>query len=112
MERLKNNAEVIILILFSMVLWWAGVNAAMPPRKIEPELNLTTTTVLVHWYESEQELQLSLGDDTIAGFSECELRPDFNTSFCELWLVRPATDYDFDTIGHEFYHALSGQFHD
>jgi hypothetical protein len=86
--------------------------AAMPPR--QEEFDITTTTLIVHWYDSELELQDALDDSEIAGVSECEWRPDFNTSFCELWLVTPtdSTDkYNFDTIGHELYHALKGEFH-
>jgi len=122
MERLNGfckgvSAGFIIWFIIALMILsgCASSPVAMPYNKIESEYNITTTTILVHWYNSEQELQLSLGHRGIAGFSECELRPDFNTSFCELWLVRPidANDYySFDTIGHEFYHALAGGFHD
>ncbi len=109
MERLIATLYVIVCLIVAMNI------PAMPPNKIEGKYNITTTTLLVHWYDSEQELQLSLGRRGIAGFAECELRPDFNTSFCELWLVEPIDEtdyYSFDTIGHEVYHALRGQFHD
>jgi hypothetical protein len=122
MERL-NHDKWYSGFFWGFLAGWLLVNAyhvntagaAMPPKRIEPEHDITTTTLLVHWYDSEEDLGLSLQDDTLAGFSECELRPDFNTSFCELWLVRPTDledSYNFDTIGHELYHALAGDFHE
>lgn len=103
----------VMLALTSIIVSLAALSAE-PENDIKPEFNITTTTVLVHWYDSEQELQLSLGDPNLAGFTECELRPDFNTSFCEMWVVTPIDlkdYYAFDTIGHEFYHTLAGDFH-
>lgn len=73
--------------------------------------NHSSTYVIVNWYDTETELQTALDDNELAGLSDCEHRPDFNTSFCELWLVLPEhyeDDYAFDTIGHEFCHALRG----
>jgi len=113
MERLKHfDAAIIITLLFAVFTFCAF--RYVYAEQIEPEIERTTTTVIVHWYDSEQELQNALGWDDTAGYSECEFRPDFNTSFCELWLVRPTDtedSYNFDTIGHEFYHALTGDFH-
>lgn len=77
--------------------------------------NITTTTIMVHWYDTEADLQFSLRENNIAGATECEYRPDFNTSFCEMWLVRPKDEideYNHDTMGHELRHALVGDFHD
>lgn len=107
--------ERLIIIALIFLSGCASSPVAMPYSKIEGEYNLTTTTILVHWYDSEQELQLSIGRRGIAGFTECEMRPDFNTSFCEMWLVEPihnCDDYAFDTIGHELFHAFRGQFHE
>jgi len=84
----------------------------------EPEqqtFDVTTTSVIVNWYDTERELQIALRDPELVGLSECEMRPRFNTSFCELWLVRPENtddDFAFDTIGHEFYHAIKGPWHE
>ncbi len=106
---MQLNALLIGLILIAI---YAGVCEA---EEINPEFDLRTTTIIVHWFETESELQAELDDDELAGLSECEWRPDFNISFCELWLVRPVDTedaYNFDTIGHEFYHAVTGSFHD
>jgi len=105
---------MIITIFFCIFGACIYAEAAIPPKQIEPEFNITTTTILVHWFDSEKELQERTGYDDIAGISECEWRPDFNISFCEFWLVTPKSlddEYNFDTIGHEFYHALAGAFH-
>ena len=118
MERLKANitAFFIVCLIFSPLLFlMATCEGADPTDRIEAEFNITTATIIVHWFDSEKELQLATQYNDIAGVSECEWRPDFNISFCELWLVRPNSlqdDYDFDTIGHEIYHTLAGEFHD
>ncbi len=100
-----KNTFTVLLVAFALL-----ADAA----PIETEFDLRTTTIIVNWFDSEAELQLALDDDELAGLSECEWRPDFNISFCELWLVRPVDTedaYNFDTIGHEFYHAVTGSFH-
>lgn len=104
---------VLALILFGILLVAIRNSAPEPDRRYVAALG--STYVIVNWFTSEKALQIALGDDDLAGLSNCDLRPDFNTSFCELWLVIPTTQYDeyaFDTIGHEFYHALVGDFHE
>ncbi len=116
MERLEEFGGFIFMGIVMLILNLCGVSlAAKPEDKINPEYNITTTTLIVHWYKTEEQLQESLQDYEIAGITECEMRPDFNTSFCEMWLVTPvdlADYYSFDTIGHELYHALAGDFHE
>jgi len=119
MERLRTfiRLTVLVWVLWGAVLLAEAIVRPMPPTNLtvmSAELDLATTTILVNWYDTELELQDALDDSGIAGLSECELRPDFNTSFCELWLVTPTDNedaYAFDTIGHELYHALKGDFH-
>lgn len=89
--------------------------------EITPEYDITTTTIIVNWYNTNEELRAAHPNEGyISGLSNCEYRPEFNISFCELWLVRPTeltewTDTDeqeaWKTIGHELYHALAGEFH-
>ena len=89
---------------------------------IKPEYDITTTTIIVNWYDSLEELQADLPiEGNIWGLSNCEFRPEFNISFCELWLVRPTEETEWTdtpeqeawkTIGHEFFHALAGDFHE
>jgi hypothetical protein len=96
--------------VLALVLMFFGIGVSEAE-----EFDITATTLIVHWYDSELELQDALDDRELAGMAECEWRPEFNISFCELWLVTPtdSTDeYNFDTIGHELYHALKGEFHE
>jgi len=112
MTNLIENSFIGFIMLFIFFLMLARL-----PWHVEPlqSYDVNSTYVIVNWFDSEKELQRALNDDTLAGLSECEMRPDFNTSFCELWLVRPTDskdEYNFDTIGHEFYHAIVGDFHE
>ncbi len=115
MERLRQYIET--LFYFCVIVFIAvGMYGAMHhylPWHVEPveTYEHDSTYVIVNWYDTESELQYALDDDTLAGLADCEHRPDFNTSFCELWLVLPKhskDDYAFDTVGHEFCHALRG----
>ncbi len=119
MERLKRNLDLIASALIIIVLTIVLYSAVHPylPWHVEPweTYDITGTHVIVNWYDTEQELNEALDDDTLAGLAECEYRPRFNTSFCELWLVRPTSPedtYNYDTIGHEFYHTVIGDFHE
>ena len=85
-----------------------------------PEYDITSTSIIVNWFDTVEELEAALDDDRYAGMAACEYFPKFNHSFCELWLVRPIeldtwTDDDeqdkWKTIGHEFYHTVAGEFH-
>ena len=105
-------------LIFALCLMAYEVQA----EDIHPEYDITTTTIVVNWYDSEAELHAALpGQGNIAGLSDCEYRPEFNVSFCELWLVRPTEATEFTdtieqekwkTVGEEFVHALWGEFHE
>lgn len=105
---IKYIGFIMGFLCVGLFLAWLSEEPRISPKSYD----LASTYVIVNWFDSEKELQTALQDYSIAGLSDCEMRPDFNTSFCELWLVRPKSEYDFDTIGHEFYHALVGDFHD
>lgn len=102
------------LITIGIAFVWLGILFVVLENKPDITMlpahdDITTTTLIVNWYATERELQRATGDSTIAGLSDCERRPEFNVSFCELWLVRPRSRndaYTFDTIGHELCHAL------
>lgn len=112
-NTLIEKIATILLILFISISLYGQFHYLLPWHKDLPAItyNHSSTYVIVNWYDTETELQTALDDNELAGLSECEHRPDFNTSFCELWLVLPEhyeDDYAFDTIGHEFCHALRG----
>ena len=111
--------ERLIITLFLLLL--LGIANNTLAEEVNAEFDITSTAIIVNWFDTEAELQDALEDYEIGGLSECEWRPDSNISFCELWLVRPieldtwTEDIEQDkwkTIGHEFYHALAGSFHD
>ena len=107
-----TKTTLIIFCVFIFLGAWAADQTYKEPLIT---YDLSSTHVLVNWFDTVEERALAVENDTVEGLSECEYRPDFNTSFCELWLVRPTSENDafnYDTIGHEFYHALVGDFHD
>lgn len=118
MERLTKVFFGLITIIgiawLCLIVWFLFSVIGIARNALAEEFNITTTTIVINWYDSELELQDALDDSNIAGLSDCEFIPKFGVSFCELWLVRPiavSDDYAFDTIGHEFYHAVAGDFH-
>ncbi len=118
MERLGWRDFIVLA-----AIGWAMFNCASQAGA-EENYDITAASVIVNWYDSEKELMDAVGDYSAAGWSQCEYRPEFNISFCEFWLVRPklayadsdyvcveSDGYNFDTIGHEFYHAFIGDHH-
>ncbi len=78
--------------------------------------------ITVHWYDTKAELVEALVDKfgeiwedrDIQAASDCENKPEFNISYCDLYMVRP-TMVDDDTtmsVGHEVLHGLLGAYHD
>ena len=118
MERLKKLVSDIFLglvvtfvILYVLVCFNRICKAAEP---IRPEFDITVTTTIVHWFDTEMELQEYLGEPETIGMASCEWKEAQNISLCDLYLVRP-TDledvYNLDSIGHEFLHAFYGAYH-
>ncbi len=118
MDRLDIR-DYALLTIIGMVMFTCARDA-----NTEENYNITAASVIVNWYDSEEELMQAVGEYSAAGWSQCEYRPEFNISFCEFWLVRPklqyadidyvcveSDGYNFDTIGHEFYHAFIGDHH-
>lgn len=119
MERLITIFSYTIVICISFLignLFNNSTCAALPT-----EFNITSGSYVVNWFKTELDLQTELGEPDTGGMAECEWRPEFNHSFCEFWLVEPTEldtwtdDFEQDvwkTIGHEFYHATKGDFHE
>ena len=105
MERL--NFWFFLLCIFLLTILAAA-------EDIKPEFDITVTTVIVHWFNSEMELQEYLDEPETVGLANCEWQPEQNVSLCDLYLVRPESledVYNFDSIGHEFLHAFYGAYH-
>ncbi len=78
--------------------------------------------ITVTWYDNVDELREAMidkfgmvwDDRDIQAASNCEHKPEFNISYCDIYAVRP-TMVDDDTttsIGHEVLHGLLGAYHD
>lgn len=70
------------------------------------DLNFEYNTLWLEDGEEEQELW---------GWSNCEWQPEANVAFCDIYTIRPEfvhSDMAMDTIGHEIWHGVTGDFHD
>jgi len=83
-------------------------------EEILPEFEIENVLVTVFWFETETELQEYFGEERLIGNSECEVKPEKNISYCDLYLIRPKlVDGDATTtIGHELLHGLFGLYHE
>lgn len=71
---------------------------------VEPEYNITSISLIVNW--------TTLKDDW--GKIEYEAYPKKNHAFCEIWLPKPKRvwgDALMESLGHEVFHCLAGEFH-
>lgn len=82
------------------------------------EFEVQNVGITVHWYDTKAQMQDDLGDlfpdRDYSAASQCEKKPEFNISYCDIYVVRPTMVDDNATlsIGHEVLHGLIGDFHD
>ncbi len=82
------------------------------------EFEVQNVAITVHWYDSKEELVEELGaafgDRDFSAASDCEKKPEFNISYCDIYVVRPTSVDDDATmsVGHEVLHGLLGAYHD
>lgn len=81
-----------------------------------PEFELQNVGITVHWFDTVEALRDDIGeleDERIHAASECETKPEFNISYCDVYLVRPGAVDDDATLslGHEILHGLWGTYH-
>lgn len=86
------------------------------------EFEVNNVGLTIHWYDTREELYDALvdlfgviwEDRDIQAASDCEKKPEFNISYCDIYAVRPTTVDDDTTmsIGHEVMHGLLGAYHD
>ena len=123
MERLIKvgiwiiGALVVAWICFVVYMALALLDVAreaVAAEPIVPEFDITVSTVIVHWFDSEMDLQEYFVDTELIGAAHCEYQEQHNVSLCDLYLVRPESledVYNLDTIGHELLHAFYGSYH-
>ncbi len=81
--------------------------------EIIPTDDVRNLLVSVNFYDTTEQLVLAVGED-VAAWSECEVHPDKNIGWCEIWVVRPKRvlgDPAMDALGHEVLHGLWGDYH-
>lgn len=86
---------------------------------VKPEYVVSNMLFTVNWFDTEEELAeavsaLGYEVDESLELSLCEVHPEQDIGWCELWLVIPTTvigDPFMDSIGHEAAHGFFGDFH-
>ena len=87
---------------------------------VKPEFIVSNLLLTVNWFDTEEELAeavsaLGYEVDESLELSLCEVHPEQDIGWCELWLVIPTTvigDPFMDSIGHEAGHGFFGDFHE
>jgi hypothetical protein len=87
---------------------------------VKPEFVVQNLLVTANVYATEADLieaVEAMGYSTVEDLelSECEIHPDQNIGWCEIWVVMPTKvlgDPNMDAIGHEVAHGLFGDFHE
>lgn len=86
---------------------------------VKPEYVVSNMLFTVNWFNTAEELEavvsaLGYEVDESLELSECEVHPEQDIGWCELWLVIPKTvigDPFMDSIGHEAAHGFFGAYH-
>jgi len=90
-------------------------------EEIKAEFESTIVLSVFHLYDNYTELNkayqdsgVSEGDVEVWGWSLCEWQPEHNYSGCDIYIVRPkfVDDHAMNTIGHEVWHGVAGEFHE
>jgi len=87
---------------------------------VKPEFVVSNLLLTANWFDTEEELATAvsaLGYEVEENLevSECEVHPDQDIGWCELWLVIPKYvigDPYMDSLGHEAGHGFFGDFHE
>ena len=92
------------------------------PASCEFEEPLKHITLIMHWYDTHEELNADyillaepVEEEEIWGWSNCVWQPEDNWAACDIYVRKPdkvRADMDIDTLGHEVYHGACGDFHD
>ncbi len=80
----------------------------------------TIVVLSLHLYDDYEELNLDYQTyvydpvDEVWGWSDCEWQQEQNAAFCDIYTVRPefVRGDAMDTLGHEVWHAVAGDFHE
>lgn len=96
---------------------------------IKPEEEITMVVSVFHFFENYEILNINWVEwwhennpgrpnaylPNVWGWSDCERQPEHNYAACDIYSIRPEyvrADMAMDTIGHEVYHGVVGEFHE
>ena len=87
---------------------------------VKPEFVVSNLLVTANWFNTAEELKAAVSElgyevDESLELSLCEVHPEQNIGWCEVWLVIPKTvigDPFMDSLGHEVAHGFFGDFHE
>lgn len=99
-----------------------GPLMAIEGRELVLDTGMENTVVVsvLHLYDDYAELNLdyqTLSDqkeEEVWGWSDCEWQPEQNYAACDIYTIRPTyvhAEMAFDTLGHEVWHGVAGDFH-
>lgn len=111
------------LLLFAMMFGEAyaeDVCFANGDELVKPEYIISNLLITVNWFDTEEELAEAVSArgyevEESLELSECEIHPEQDIGWCEVWLVKPRTvigDPFMDSLGHEALHGFFGDFHE
>ena len=109
-----------MLLFISSVSIAEDVCFANGDELVKLEYLVSNLLLTVNWFDTEEELAeavsaLGYEVDQNLELSLCEVHPEQNIGWCELWLVKPQTvigDPFMDSLGHEAAHGFFGDFHE
>lgn len=94
-------------------------------RVIDTGMENTVVVSVFHLYDNYRDLNSDyqhfmvdrgeLVGGEVWGWSDCEWQPDQNYAACDVYTVRPTyvhAEMAFDTLGHEVWHGVAGDFHE
>lgn len=99
-----------------------GPLMAIEGRELVLDTGMENTVVVsvLHLYDDYAELNLDYQtfsdqkEEEVWGWSDCEWQPEQNYAACDIYTIRPTyvhAEMAFDTLGHEVWHGVAGDFH-
>ena len=104
--------------IFILILAFSSVYAE---EELVRDTGMENTVVVLslHLYDDHEALskehsEIHKDKTEVYGWSDCELQPEQNVAFCDVYVLRPTYVYSdpaICTLGHEVWHGVAGRFH-
>ncbi len=103
---------LILILAFSSVY-------AEEEKIMDTGIENTVIVMSLHLYDdydalNKEHVKLHGDHMKVDGWSDCELQPEQNVSFCDIYVLRPTyaySDHQMCILGHEVWHGVSDRFH-